>query len=75
VGGIEKDDGPLAAVTVDLNGHGHLVAMTTRMAIDELALKPGDPVFALIKTVALDERSIAPSTEGAGGSRDNGENG
>jgi molybdate transport system ATP-binding protein len=73
VGGIEKDDGPLAAVTVDLNGHGHLVAMTTRMAIDELALKPGDPVFALIKTVALDERSIAPSGEGAGGSHDNGE--
>jgi len=59
VGGIEKDDGPLAAVTVDLEGHGHLVAMTTRMAVDELALKPGDPVFALIKTVALDERSVA----------------
>jgi molybdate transport system ATP-binding protein len=59
VGDIEKDDGPLAAVTVDLKGHGHLVAMTTRMAADELALKPGDPVFALIKTVALDERGIA----------------
>jgi len=58
VGEIEKDDGPLVAVTVDLKDHGHLVAMTTRMAADELALKPGDPVFALIKTVALDERSI-----------------
>jgi molybdate transport system ATP-binding protein len=59
VGAIEQDDGPLAGVTVDLKGHGHLVAMATRMAVDELALKPGDPVFALIKTVALDERSVA----------------
>jgi molybdate transport system ATP-binding protein len=59
VGAIETDDGPLAAVTVDLKGHGHLVAMATRMAVDELCLKRGDPVFALIKTVALDERSVA----------------
>jgi molybdate transport system ATP-binding protein len=59
VAAIEVDDGPLAAVNVDLKGHGHLVAMATRMAVDELALKSGDPVFALIKTVALDERSIA----------------
>jgi ABC-type molybdate transport system ATPase subunit len=33
--------------------------MATRMALDELGLKRGDKVFALIKTVALDERSIA----------------
>jgi molybdate transport system ATP-binding protein len=58
---IEQGDGPLAAVTVELKGHGHLVAMATRMAVDELALKPGAPVFALIKTVALDERSVATS--------------
>jgi molybdate transport system ATP-binding protein len=56
---IESDGGPLAAVTLDLTGHGHLVAMATRMALDELGLKRGDKVFALIKTVALDERSIA----------------
>jgi molybdate transport system ATP-binding protein len=59
VAAIESDGGPLAAVTVDLVGHGHLVAMATRMALDELGLKRGDKVFALIKTVALDERSIA----------------
>ena len=59
-----EQDGPLAAVTVDLAGNGHLVAMATRMAVDELALKRGDPVFALIKTVALDERSIAGGTAG-----------
>jgi molybdate transport system ATP-binding protein len=75
VGGIEMDNGPLAAVTVNLKGHGHLVAMTTRMAVDELALTRGTPVFALIKTVALDERNMAPSGAGAGGAHDNGERG
>ena len=37
-------------------GHGHLFALETRKAIDELALRPGDRVFALVKSVALDER-------------------
>jgi molybdate transport system ATP-binding protein len=59
VAGIATDGGPLAAVTVDLDGHAQLVAMATRMALDELRLKRGDQVFALIKTVALDERSVA----------------
>jgi molybdate transport system ATP-binding protein len=59
VAAIERDGGPLAAVTVALVGHGHVVAMATRMALDELGLKRSDKVFALIKTVALDERSIA----------------
>jgi molybdate transport system ATP-binding protein len=56
---IEQNGGPLAVITVDLKDQGHLVAMATRMAVDALALKPGAPVFALIKTVALDERSVA----------------
>jgi molybdate transport system ATP-binding protein len=59
VAAIETDDGPLAAVTVTLIGGAHLVALATRMAVDELKLKGGDPVFALIKTVALDERSVS----------------
>ena len=33
--------------------------MATRMAIDELALKLDDTVFALIETVAVDEGSLA----------------
>jgi molybdate transport system ATP-binding protein len=57
----EGDDGPLAAVTIDLAGHGHIVASLTRMAVDELGLTAGRHVFALIKTVALDERGIAPA--------------
>lgn len=55
---IETDGGPLAAVSVDLDGHSRLVALATRMALDELCLSRGDRVFALIKTVALDERTI-----------------
>jgi molybdate transport system ATP-binding protein len=58
VAAIEIESGPLAAVTLDLKGGAHLVALATRMAVDELKLKRGDPVFALIKTVALDERSV-----------------
>ena len=56
---IEQDDGPLAAVTLALDGDARLIALATRMAVDELALKPGDRVFALVKTVALDERNLA----------------
>jgi molybdate transport system ATP-binding protein len=59
VAAIELEGGPLAAVTVDLPGHGHVVASLTRMAVDELGLAVGRDVFALIKTVALDERGIA----------------
>ena len=61
VAAIDEEDGPLAAVTIDLAGHGHIVASLTRMAVDELGLSVGRPVFALIKTVALDERGIAPA--------------
>jgi molybdate transport system ATP-binding protein len=59
VAGIDSDDGPLAGVTIDLDGHGHLFALATRKAIDDLKLVPGDRVFALVKTVALDERAVA----------------
>jgi molybdate transport system ATP-binding protein len=50
--------GPLASVEITLNGGGRLFAMATRRAIDDLGFKPGDPVFALVKTVALDERTV-----------------
>jgi hypothetical protein len=45
---MEADDnGPLAGVSIDLDGHGLLFALATRKVIDELALAPGDGVFAL----------------------------
>jgi molybdate transport system ATP-binding protein len=59
VGALEANDGPFAGVAIDLDGHGHLFALATRKAIDELGLVPGERVFALIKTVALDERAVA----------------
>lgn len=59
VAGVEIDDGPLAAVAISLEGHGRLVALATRKAVDELGLGHGDRVFALVKAVALDERTVA----------------
>jgi molybdate transport system ATP-binding protein len=58
---VEADDGPIAGVSIELDGHGQLFALATRKAIDALGLKPGDRVFALVKTVALDERAVAAS--------------
>jgi len=54
-------DGPFAIVTIALEGEGRLTAMATRRAVAELGLKAGEAVFALIKTVALDERTLARS--------------
>ncbi len=50
--------GPLALADIALEGEGRLSAMATRRAIDELGLHPGDSVFALVKTAALDERWV-----------------
>jgi molybdate transport system ATP-binding protein len=38
-----------------------LVALVTRKAVDELGIGAGDRVFALVKTMALDERTVAAS--------------
>lgn len=56
---VEMDDGPIAGVSIALDGHGQLFALATRKAIDTLGLKKGDRVFALVKAVALDERTVA----------------
>jgi molybdate transport system ATP-binding protein len=50
--------GPLALIGIALTGGGRLSAMATCRAIDELGFNVGDPVFALIKTAALDERTV-----------------
>jgi molybdate transport system ATP-binding protein len=54
-----ETNGPLAIVTIALEGGGRLFATATRHALDELGLFGGVRVFALIKTSALDERKIA----------------
>jgi molybdate transport system ATP-binding protein len=53
-----ETEGALASVEIALKGDGRLFAMATRRAIDDLGLKPGDQVFALVKTVALNERTV-----------------
>jgi molybdate transport system ATP-binding protein len=53
-----ETQGPLAIVEMALDGDGRLFAMATRRAVDELGLVAGKRVFALIKTVALDERVV-----------------
>ena len=58
IAGIETD-GPLAGVSVDLDGHGHVFALATRKAVDELKFRQGERVFALVKSVAIDERAVA----------------
>lgn len=55
---IDANDSPLAFATLELTGGERLTAAVTRLAMDELGLKIGDEVFALVKSVALDERDI-----------------
>jgi molybdate transport system ATP-binding protein len=55
---VRRLDGPVADVRVELNG-GVLLARVTRFTLDRLGLVPGRPVFAIIKTVAIDRRSLS----------------
>jgi molybdate transport system ATP-binding protein len=50
--------GPQVSLDVKLTGGSLLVASATRRAVDDLGLKVGTPVFALIKSVAIDERPV-----------------
>jgi molybdate transport system ATP-binding protein len=50
-------DGPVADVRLDLNGEV-LLARVTRLTLDRLELRPGRPVYAIIKTVAIDRQSL-----------------
>jgi molybdate transport system ATP-binding protein len=50
--------GPLAVAHILLDGDGTLLAMTSRRALDRLGVRPDQPIFALVKTAALDERFV-----------------
>ncbi len=54
---IAQETGPYAEVKVDL-GAGAIVARITRDSIDRLALVPGRPVYAVVKSVAIDGHSV-----------------
>ncbi len=56
---LEADGGTFVLASVRLPGGDILRATVTRLAVDDLALKPGDAVFALIKSVTISDRNRA----------------
>jgi molybdate transport system ATP-binding protein len=54
---ISDEYGAIIDVELQL-GATLLIARVTRKAVDELRLVPGQPVFALIKAVSIDRRSV-----------------
>ena len=54
---ITMDDGPTAYVSLDFQGR-RLGARLTRRSVDELALRSGDHVVALVKAVSVDRAAI-----------------
>ena len=63
---LNMDDGPFAHVGIALAGGDRLEAFVTRLAIDKLGLGTGDAVTALVKAVAIDEKSV-PGLSGSAG--------
>ncbi|WP_139976456.1 MULTISPECIES: molybdenum ABC transporter ATP-binding protein [Brucella/Ochrobactrum group] len=57
VTGIEAGEGPNAYVTLDFQGR-RLGAQLTRRSVDELVLRTGDHVVALVKAVSVDRTAI-----------------
>ncbi len=53
---ISSEDGAQTDVRLDVGAP--LIARITRKSVVELGLEPGKPVFALVKTVAIDRRSM-----------------
>jgi molybdate transport system ATP-binding protein len=58
VAAISPGERPIMDVRVDCNGEA-LMARLTRYSIERLQLAPGVPVYALVKSVALDRRSLS----------------
>ena len=54
----EEKSSAVAEVLVDI-GDARLRARVTRQAVAELALRPGDRVYALIKAIAFDRRALS----------------
>jgi molybdate transport system ATP-binding protein len=55
---IGADDGPVIDIRLDCNGDT-LIARLTRYSVERLGLTLGKPVYALVKSVALDRRSLS----------------
>jgi molybdate transport system ATP-binding protein len=66
VADIATQEGPIVDIRLDCNGEA-LVARVTRYSVEHLSLAPGRPVYALVKSVALDRRSLSGPIEGNSG--------
>jgi molybdate transport system ATP-binding protein len=55
--GLEEEEGPSLDVSLDLGGTP-LIARITRKSAAELGLRPGLAVYALVKAVSIDRRSV-----------------
>jgi molybdate transport system ATP-binding protein len=58
IAAIGAEAGPVVDVRLDCSGET-LVARLTRYSVAQLQLRPGSPVFALVKSVAFDRRSLS----------------
>ncbi len=56
---IVAGEGPSALANVELTGGDHISAYLTRLAIADLGLVEGSEVYALVKSVSIDERAAA----------------
>lgn len=66
----EERAGAFAEVLLDISGQ-HLRARVTRAAIRDLGLAAGDPVTALVKSVAFDRQALPrPPRDGLAGDKD-----
>ncbi|HTZ38353.1 MAG TPA: molybdenum ABC transporter ATP-binding protein [Stellaceae bacterium] len=63
---IAADAGPIVQVRLDCAGEA-LVARLTRRSVETLGLAPGLPVYAVIKSIALDRQALAGIAAGAPG--------
>jgi molybdate transport system ATP-binding protein len=64
VAAVDGGDGPILHIRLDCNGDA-LIARLTRYSVTHLGIAPGAQVFALIKSVALDRRSLSGPIEAA----------
>jgi molybdate transport system ATP-binding protein len=67
VADVAAHEGPIVEIRLDCNGEA-LIARLTRYSVERLGLAPGTHVYALVKSVALDRRSLSgplPTATGA----------
>ncbi|MGD9764904.1 MAG: molybdenum ABC transporter ATP-binding protein [Candidatus Binatia bacterium] len=60
---VGPQNGPIVEVRIDCHGEA-LLARVTRRSFEQLALAPGLRVFAVIKSVALDRRTLGVPVHG-----------